>query len=505
MHSCHTGEHNIAQRASQFLISSCVVFFVVNASRALVLVIVTVNNLEMKTKRSQPDPVSAASTRNSSHNTDTSSSLRKPRTKPTCARCRNHRILTEVKGHKRICPRRDCKCFKCHVVAEGGKFRAMQLAIWRSQKKQLWETDRNTSSQTDSHKSLEEATPPVPGTDSNAVADSDALLSLYGCYSAQNPSTSPAPNTIRNVIPPPQHQLTRWYNQNFESYAPLNAADTIVEERRESLPSSISISGKTQSVLPNDLQNNPFSTIPPEQLSYMTSHSVTIPPPQPTSRLSIPCGERFTNSGPFTKASALLTDTYSIKSGRDLLSSSGSTSGRTSPIDSNNYTNIASSIIQPQQQYLNLPPACCHYARQLQAATPMTDLLSVIDGSGSVSSSFATNTTVPNVPNTKRQFSLLCKNGFAPYPQLIAEAPVTDFRSIDSLSSSFTSKTSRTLPVIPIAWTNDDRTSLPTRQPVMRQTQCPCGKLPSCGASGTPNYDTLIRQYDLNSLFLKGR
>lgn len=484
--------------------------------------IVIVNDLEMKTKGSRSDPVSAASTSNSQHDTNTSYSLQKRRGKPTCARCKNHGFSIPVKGHKGICPQRDCPCVMCYVVSEGGRYRAMQLAIWRDREKQARETDRDTSSQNKSYKFPQAATPPVPGTDSNAVAGRDALLSLYGCCSAQNPSTSPAPNASRNIISPPQHQhqLTRWYHQDFESYTPLNAADTIVEERRKSLSSSISITGKTQSVLPSDKQNNHFSIIPPEQLSYMTNHRVTIPQPQPKPQLSIPCGERYTNSGPFTTAPALVTDMCSIKTGSDSLSSSGSTSGMTLPIDSGTYTNIASSIIQPPQQYLQLPPACCQYAPQLQVVTPMTDSLPMIDGSGSVSSSSATNTTVPSVPNiymltpdgtipppdTKREFSLLCKNRFASYrPRKIAEAPVTDFRSIDSLSSSFTSKTSRTLPVISGARTNDGSTSIPQRQPVMRQTQWSCGNLPSCGASGTPYYDTLIRQYDLNSLLLKGR
>lgn len=475
----------------------------------------------MKTKGFRSDPVTAASTSNSSYDTNTSSSLHNRRGKPTCARCRNHGIFIPVKGHKRICPCRNCTCFMCYVVAQGGRYRAIQLAIWRDGEKQLRETDRVTSSQNGSYKSPQAATPPVPGTDSNAVAGRDALLSSYGCCSAQNPPTSPAPNASRIIIPQPQHQhqLTRWYHQDFDSYTPLNAADTIVDERRKSLPSSSSIIGKTQSVLPSDKQNNPFSIIPPEQLSYMTNHSITIPSPQPKSQLSIPCGERFTNSGPFTTAPDLVTDMCSIKSGSDSLSSSGSTSSKTLPIDSGTYTNIASNIIQPPQQYLQLPPACCQLAPQLQAVTPMPDLLPMIDGSGSISSSSTSNTTVPNVPNvcmhspggtipqpdTKRQFSLLCKNRFEPYrPRKTAEAPVTDFRSIDSLSSSFTSKTSRTLPVIPSAWTNDGSTSIPQRQPVMRQTQCSRGNLPSCGASGTPYYDTLIRQYDLNSLFLKG-
>jgi doublesex- and mab-3-related transcription factor 4/5 len=489
----------------------------------------------MNTTGSRPEPVSVASTSNSSYDTNTSSSLHNRRTKPTCARCRNHYLLTPVKGHKRSCRYRDCTCVKCHVVAEGGRFRAMQLWIWRhverqrramlGEKKRLRKTDRDMSSETESDKFCETATPSAPGTDSNAVAESDAFPSLYGCYTVQNPSTSHAPNAIR-IIPPPQLQqrLTPRYHPHFESDTPLNAAETMVEETRKSL-SSISISAETQSVVPSDLQNNSFCTIPHQQLSHMpqnssetqpgvstawmTNHSVTIPPTQ-----SIPW---FTNSGPFTTAATPVTDMCSTRSGSYSLSPAGSTSGP------GTYNNIASSIIQQSQQYPQFSPACCqgstNYALQPQAVSPKTDLLSMRDGSGSLSSSFTTNTTVPNVPNvckstpcatipqpnTKIKTSRFGKNSFAPYTPLNDAAdPRTDFRSVDSLSSSFTSKISGTQPVIPSDRTNVGRTSIPTCQPVMRPSQCSCGNLPSHDAAGTSYYGALIQQYYLNSLFLKG-
>lgn len=435
--------------------------------------IVIVNDFEMKTTGCGPDPVSATSTSNSSHNTNDSSSLYKLRTnrnKPNCAWCRNHGITIPVKAHKRSCKNRDCVCAMCHVVREAGRYRALQLRIWREAEKErkLRETDRDMKSD----KSRETATPFAPGTDSKAVSESGARPSLNGRYTAQNPSTSPAPNAIRNIIPPPQlqRQLTRQYYQDFESCTPLNAADTIVEGRRESLSSSNSTSGKTQPVVRSDLQNSSFSTIPLQQLSYwpqisnktrpivphawMTNHSVTVPPPQ-----SIQCGESFTNSGPITTAAVLVADMCSIFSGSDSVSSSGSTSGRTLPIDPGTYTNIASSFIQPLQQYLPFSPACCftNYAPQPQAATTMTDLLPMIDGRGSVSSSSTTNTTVPNVPNV----CMDTRDG-------------TDFHSIKSLSASSTSKVSRTQPVTPSAGTNDSSTSISTWQPVTRPSHESC-------------------------------
>lgn len=490
----------------------------------------------MNTTGSRPDPVSAASTSNSLYDRNTSSRLRNGRTKPTCARCRNHYILTPVKGHKRSCRYRDCTCVNCQVVAEGGRLRAMQLWIWRQvekqrkamlgEKKTLRKTDRDTSSETESDKFRETATPSAPGTNSNAVVESDAFPSLYGCYTAQNPSTSHAPNAIR-IIPPPQlqHRLTRWYHPYFESDTPLNVAETRVEEIRKSLP-PISINGETQPVVPSDLQNNPFSTTAPQQLSYMphsgiesqpvvptawmTNHNVKIPPTQ-----SIPW---FTNSGPITTAATPVTDVSSINSGGYSLSSPGSTNGRTLPIGPGTYSNITSSIIQQSQQCPQFSPACCqgstNYALQPQAVTPKTNLLSLKGGGGSVSSSSTTNTTVPTVPNdctrtpcatipqpnTKMKSSRLVKNRFAPYPPLnVAEDPPTDFRSIESLSSSFSPKISGTLLVIPSDRTNVGRTSIPTCQPVMRPSQCSCGNLPRHDAAAT-----LIRQYYLNSLFLKG-
>jgi len=492
--------------------------------------------------------VSAASTINSSHNTDTRSSLRKGRTTPKCARCRIHKKLTPVKGHKRDCPHRECHCRDCYVVAKGGRYRALQLRRWREVEKELRETGWDTSSETRSDKFGETATPSGPGNDSNAVAKNDALPSLHGCFPANNPSISPAPNDIRNKIRPPQlqHRLTRRCHTYLQSCTPLNAVDTIVEERRLSLSSSNFINGKIQPVVPSDLQNNPFSTIPPQQLSYwppissktqpivptawiinpstnpapnairnktrppqpqhrltprchtylksctpldaadtivdkrrespssnfisgkiqpvvsrdlqnnafstispqqlsywppissitqaniptawMTNHNATIRPPQSTLQFSVPYGERFTNNGPIMTAAALVTDVCSIKSDSDSLSSSGSTSGRTLPIDPGTY--VASNIIQPSQQHLQFSPACCHsftdYAQQPQ------------DGSSSDSSSFTTDSTVPNVPN----ICMYAAGGTIPPPK-------TDFHSVDSLSLSSTSQISRAQSVKP--------------------------------------------------------
>uniref|UniRef100_A0A7E4VR91 DM domain-containing protein n=1 Tax=Panagrellus redivivus TaxID=6233 RepID=A0A7E4VR91_PANRE len=138
---------------------------------------------------------------------------------PHCQRCAQHNVINRLKGHKRVCPFRDCPCIKCQVVVERQRLMADQIKLRRRQKKQKVGLGILKSSDTPLPTT---PTTPIPSA-SQGPADlppssssSPASSSDYSIHALINSSNNEQPKFPLTLNPMPMPFQLPFFN-NFNS------------------------------------------------------------------------------------------------------------------------------------------------------------------------------------------------------------------------------------------------------------------------------------------------